>query len=197
MVKKDHLVQILQYKNGKVFQYITMSSENDISNYIYRYVQLRILALTSGKCLQFSHLEFLNKYQQVFDYAKNCPLRSVSWQGSCRIIPEEPPKNAYTPYNYPEGNRSVNKVCIEDIYNPITLTFDLGTSCLNIKKFNTWRWRYSNDTASQTGRNMKSFELLVSNDNINWKSVDKQENVVYQTPYTDGKIAYTGNLKYN
>ena len=41
---------------------------------------------------------------------------------------------------------------------------------------------------------MKSFELLVSNDNINWKSVDKQENVVYQTPYTDGKIAYTGGI---
>lgn len=79
--------------------------------------------------------------------------------------------NVFAAYNYDkglEGNRSTNKFCTDSGYGygwslPFVFKIDLGAECLDVKKYCKWRWRYSNDSWYEYGRNMTAFTLYASN----------------------------------
>lgn len=192
VTRKNHLVQVLMRRNGRPVTMSLFDSGDSNPDTTFRYFRLTVDAITSGTCLQFSHIEFINRHDEIFDYFKNGATVEAELTRGSGMIPSEPIKNGVAMIG--DSSRSTCKVCFNPMIYPTVITYDLGSPRLNVGKYSRWRWRYSNDTASETGRNMKTFSMSVSNDKTEWLTLDSRQNMTYALPYTDGKIAYTGDL---
>lgn len=193
---KDKQYQLFRIGVGtkSIIQAYIPDLDKVLSNYNYRFIMLRINSTTSGSCVQYSHLEFIDKFDQIFDFAK-CGA-DVSLIHGSGMIPSEHVGNTITPFKYVDNpnHKSSNKVCFDPARYSLDIVIDLKSEALNIKKYNRWRWRYSNDTNVHQGRNMKDFDLLVSNDLGNekeWKQVSHVVGQTYDGVCKDGDVACT------
>lgn len=88
----------------------------------------------------------------------------------------------------------MGKCCFEATY-PVEFRIDVSGNPFNVKRFNTWHWYTSNDTASTDRRNITGFEVFVTNDlndRNSWMSLDKKSR--YSTTHENYSLGYEGKL---
>lgn len=78
---------------------------------------------------------------------------------------------------------------------PFYVTFDLGSACLDITKYDRYQWYTANDTVKYPTRSPMSWQLYMSANGDNFILVDNVENYA-NLPNANNTLAYTsGHLK--
>lgn len=158
---------------------------------LFRYIKLVMNEITDSSVktiVQFSEVKFLNEEGQFFTFPENTVVTatiSASTGNATNPTPE-------VPQNLIDNNVET-KFCSQEWVPNSYVLFDLGeNNWIDVLKYNQWQWYTANDTASFPERNLKTFTLYGSKDNVNWKLLDSQEN--YVAPAENYTLAYTGNI---
>lgn len=148
-----------------------------------RYLRLTINAIASGSVWQVSRLDFVDSSDTRFSY----PNGTTVTPNNGNFPSNEQPKNLL------DGNTGT-KACCNSFTLPQILTIDMQSEALDLSIYNRWQWYTANDTATDPGRNLKSFTMEVSVDGTNWLNFTSVVNGSYTT--ANYSLAYRSDYVY-
>lgn len=157
----------------------------------FRYLKLvmdEIVDSSTKTIVQFSEIEFIDKNGNIFVFPDGTIATATitSSAGS----PTDPKEE--TPDMLIDGTTET-KFCSQEWIAGSYILFDLGENeRIDVLRYNTWRWYTANDTSQYPERNLKTFSLYGSKDNIVYELLDSVEG--YEATTEDYTLAYTGTI---
>lgn len=147
----------------------------------YRYIKLQMDAINDGSVVQFSELRFVNSTGGYFTFPSTTSVTATITNSSG----EDPSKLI--------DNNTSTKFCSSAWVSGSYVLIDLGLgNTIDINEYSKWEWYTANDTASFSGRNLKSFSLLGSNNGVEFDLLDSVTD--YNAPAQNMVCAYTGTI---
>lgn len=187
------LHQILYWDGTKTTPLIIRSGDRGVFPPM-RYFRLRVDSVAgtdrwsyqTGYCMQFSRIEFLNGAGELFQYPSSTTATATNIGGAAS---SEDLKNCL-------DHKTSTKTCLTDCFaartEPVYITFDMKSQCLDLTRYSRWQWWTANDTSGYPNRNLKTYSLEVSADGEDWITVD----AVVDGHYTSSNysLAYEGTI---
>lgn len=156
-------------------------SDNEPSTGL-RYIKLVMDSIVSGSIVQIGDLRFVDDNGNFFTYPSTVSATSSITASSG----EEAIKLT--------DNNTSTKFCSSYWISGSYIIIDLGeNNSIDIVKYNRWQWYTANDTASSSGRNLKTFSLWGSKDNNEFILLDSVTD--YSAPTQNQVLAYTGSIQ--
>lgn len=172
-----------------------MTATNDASVTItrFRYLMLRVSSIHSETTIQFSKLRLYrgdddnNCYNWCKDMTEFTDLfecvEAIRADGTRGSSGEEAVNALMGIGGASQGNDGTQygKMCYINVTFPAYYVYDVDKAGIgrriDVSAYDMWCWYTSNDTQKYPGRNMKDFDLYVSNDRTTWTLVGEAESV--------------------